>query len=105
MRRMRDLGGHELQQRQEVNVQRAGAVGKDFAYISQTIIGISNNMRFATKAAINNSIGRRVVEYKMDKELGKLRPSPHGTVDAYIKMQFIASCLSVSAAYERVPMP
>lgn len=44
------------------------------AYISQTIIGISNNMGFATKAAINNSIGRRVVVYKMDKELGKLRP-------------------------------
>ncbi|KAK6436906.1 hypothetical protein LTR95_006910 [Oleoguttula sp. CCFEE 5521] len=46
------------------------------AHLSQTIIGISNKMGFAVKPAINNSIGRRVVIYKMDKELGKLKPFP-----------------------------
>ncbi|KAK5145851.1 hypothetical protein LTR04_001193 [Oleoguttula sp. CCFEE 6159] len=74
------------------------------AYLSQTIIGISNKMGFAAKAAINNSIGRRVVIYKMDKELGKLRSFPAGAVNSYVKMQFIGACLSVSSLYERAPM-
>ncbi len=74
------------------------------AYLSQTIIGISNKMGFATKSAINNSVGRRVVIYKMDKELGKLKPFPAQAVNDYVKLQFISACLSVSAQYERAPV-
>jgi len=74
------------------------------AHLSQTIIGISNKMGFAVKGAINNSIGRRVVIYKMDKELGKLKPFPAQAVNDYVKMQFISACLSVSNLYERAPM-
>ena len=51
-------------------------------------------MGFAVKAAINN----------MEKELGKLRPFPAQSVNSYVKMQFIAACLSVSSSYERAPM-
>lgn len=46
------------------------------ANLSQTIIGISNKLEFAVKAAINNSIGRRSVIYGMDKKLGKPDPFP-----------------------------
>lgn len=74
------------------------------AYLSQTIIGISNKMGFARKDAINNSVGRRMVIYKMDKKLGELKPfSPH-LVNDYVKTQFIGACLSVSNLYERAPM-
>lgn len=74
------------------------------AHLSQTIIGISNKMGFAVRGAINSSIGRRVVIYKMDKELGKLKPFPAQAVNDYVKMQFISACLSVLGLCERAPM-
>lgn len=50
-------------------------------FLPQTIIGISNNMGFATKSGVSNSVGRRVVICKMDKELGKLKSFPWRAVD------------------------
>lgn len=73
------------------------------AYLSQTIIGIRNKLGFAVKAAINNSIGRRIVIYRMDKKLSRSRPFPIGAVNSYVKMQFITACLSILNPYERVP--
>ncbi|KAH9827500.1 FAD-binding, type 2 [Teratosphaeria destructans] len=78
--------------------------GGMFAHLCQTIIGISNKMDFAVKPAINYSIGRRVVIYKMDKELGRLKPVPAQAVNVCVKMQFISAYLSISAMYERAPM-
>ena len=74
------------------------------AHLSQTIIGTSNKMGFAVKGTSNNSIGRRVVIYKMDKDLGKLKPFSAEAVNDYDKMQFISASLSISGTYERAPM-
>lgn len=35
--------------------------GGIFAHLSQTVIGITNKVGFASKSAINNSVGRRVI--------------------------------------------
>jgi hypothetical protein len=73
------------------------------AYLSQTIIAISNKMCWSKKEAINNSIGRRVVIYKMDKPLGKLKPFPKHSITNKIRMQFIALGLSVADAFDYPP--
>ena len=74
------------------------------AYLSQTIIGIGNKLGFLSKSAINNSIGRRLVIYKINKELGRLKAFQEGSINSHERLQFIATCLSVSNYYERAPI-
>lgn len=59
------------------------------AYLSQTIIGISNKIGFCKTAAINNSIGRRVVVYRMTKKLGKLKPFQSGSHNTDVRLQYM----------------
>lgn len=74
------------------------------AYLSQTIIGITNKLGFSKAGSINNSIGRRVIIYRMNKRLGKLKPFPKEAITNRIRLQFIALALSVSNCYERAPV-
>jgi len=41
------------------------------------------------------------VIYKINKEFGKLKPFSQGTVDAYVKIQFIGLAFSILGTYER----
>lgn len=74
------------------------------AYLSQTIIGITNKLGFSKMGSINNSIGRRVIIYRMNKRLGKLKPFPKEAITNRVRMQFIGMALSVSNCYERAPV-
>ncbi|KAF4460194.1 cell division control 48 variant 1 [Fusarium albosuccineum] len=74
------------------------------AYLSQTIIGITNKLGFSKSGSINNSIGRRVIVYRMDKRLGKLKPFPKDAITNRVRLQFISMALSVSNCYERAPV-
>ncbi len=74
------------------------------AYLSQTIIGITNKLGFSKTGSINNSIGRRVIVYRMNKRLGKLKPFPKEAITNKIRLQFIGLALSVSSCYERPPV-
>ena len=74
------------------------------AYLSQTMIGITNKIGFSSRGEINNSIGRRVVVYKMDKELGKVKPFTKGSFTSQARIQFMAACIAVSNCYKRAPM-
>lgn len=56
------------------------------SYLPQTIIGITNKIGFCSKGAINNSIGRTLVMYKMDKKLGKMKPFEENKIDSFAKI-------------------
>ncbi|KAH8156706.1 hypothetical protein CIB48_g11545 [Xylaria polymorpha] len=74
------------------------------AHLCQTIIGITNKISFSKTGSINNSIGRRVIIYRMEKKLGKLKPFPKGSINTQVRLQFIAMAQSVSNNYERAPV-
>ena len=74
------------------------------AYLSQTIIGITNKLGFSKTGLINNSIGRRVIIYRMNKRLGKLKPFPREAITDAVRLQFIGLALSVTECYERAPV-
>lgn len=82
------------------------------AYLSQTIIAITNKLGFSKSGLINNSIGRRVVVYRMTKKLGKLRPFPEWAEGGEggkggktgMRLQLIVLAQSESSLYGRAPI-
>ncbi|KAG5956619.1 hypothetical protein E4U56_006493 [Claviceps arundinis] len=81
-------------------VQSKGVSGE----LSQTIIGITNKLGFCKTAAINDSIGGRLVIYRMNKSMGRIEPFPKEALTSLVRMQFISLALSVADCYSKSPM-
>ena len=73
-------------------------------YLSQTAFVISNHIPFYERAAVNNSIGRRLVVYHMKKKLTKFKPLSDDEISNAARLRFVALALSVSSAYKHPPV-
>ena len=73
------------------------------AYLCQTVIGITNKIGWYKKEAVSNSIGRRLIIYKMDKSLGDLQPFEKSSITNTIRMQFISYCLAMADRFKYPP--
>jgi hypothetical protein len=74
------------------------------AYLSQIVIGLTNTMGFAKRDTINNSMGRRVMVYKMDKRMGDYKAFPKDRIDNWIRMQFVSLALWYAAEFKYPPV-
>lgn len=72
-------------------------------FLAQTAIVTSNQLPFFEKAAINNSIGRRMVIYHMKKRMSNYKPVESSDITNMVALRFISLALSVSSAFERPP--
>ncbi|KAM0315740.1 hypothetical protein ACHAPQ_011508, partial [Fusarium lateritium] len=73
------------------------------AYLSQTIIEITNKLGFSNTSSVKNSIGKRVMVYRIDKKLCKLEAFSKNAITNRVRMQFISMALSISDCYKRAP--
>ena len=73
-------------------------------YLSQTAIIISNDIPFYEKAAVNNSIGRRLVIYHMKKNLKKFKPLDRSEITNQVAIRFISYAISIATAFENAPV-
>ena len=62
--------------------------GNRTAFFSQSIIGITNKLKFLERSAINNSIGRRLIIYHMKKRMGKETPIPNRLLTNKVLLKF-----------------
>lgn len=72
--------------------------------LSLTVIGITNRMGWFKKDAVTNSMGRRYVIYKMNKDLQHLKPFDESRITNHTIQQFSAMCIATSLAYDRAPI-
>lgn len=72
-------------------------------FLSQNIIATTNNMPFSEKAAINRSIGRRLVIYDLRKYLGKMKGIPDHMINNKVRLKFVSLCLATADAFEEPP--
>lgn len=72
-------------------------------YLAQTAIVTSNSIPFYEKAAINNSIGRRLVIYHMQKRMTKQRPVEPNEITNMISLKFMSLAISVANAFSDPP--
>ena len=74
------------------------------AFLSQIIIGLTNTLGFAKRDTIKNSIGRRVIIYKMDKNMGKYKMFPKERINNSVRLQFVALALWYASAFVHPPV-
>lgn len=72
-------------------------------FLSHTLFVITNSIPFAEKAAINNSIGRRLVFYHMDKKMWKYKPLKNDAITNTVILKFVSMCLSVYSSMPANP--
>ncbi|KAI6986067.1 hypothetical protein KC359_g8908 [Hortaea werneckii] len=72
-------------------------------FLCQTSIVVSNHIPFTDKAGINNSIGRRLVIYHMQKRMSKFQALDKSEITNRVALRFISLCLGVATAFERPP--
>ncbi|KAH0556446.1 hypothetical protein GP486_005639 [Trichoglossum hirsutum] len=70
------------------------------AYLFQMIIGLTNTMGFCKRDAISNSMGRRIVVYRMEEYAA----SPKDVIDNMVRMKMIAMSLWYSSVHREPPM-
>lgn len=72
-------------------------------FLSQTLIVVSNKIPFYEKAAVNNSIGRRLVIYDMRKDLGSSTPVDRSDITNSVVFRFMSLCLACGNAFSSSP--
>jgi hypothetical protein len=72
-------------------------------YLCHTLFVMTNTMPFAEKAAINNSIGRRLVIYHLDKKMWKYEALPREAITNSVILKFVSMCLTVYHSDTKVP--
>lgn len=74
------------------------------SYLSQTAIVISNHLPFFQKAAVNNSIGRRLVIYHFTRKMTSFKPVDRSEITNRVALRFIALALATAEAHEYPPV-
>ncbi|KAF2123652.1 hypothetical protein P153DRAFT_412683 [Dothidotthia symphoricarpi CBS 119687] len=83
----------------EAPVSTLGRTG----YLSQTAFKISNRVPHNGKAAISNSIRRRLTIYHVKKQLTKFKPVDPPEITTSVILKFVSLCVSVANAYDEAP--
>jgi len=73
------------------------------SFLSQTCIVISNNLPFYEKAAMNNSVGRRLVIYHMTKKMTNFKPIERSDMNNNVSLKFISLAVSTAIAHDYAP--
>lgn len=84
----------------EAPITMNGRIG----YLAQTAIVTSNKIPFYEKGAVNNSIGRRLVIYHMNKNLEKFEALDRSEISNLVILRFVSLCLSYSRAFPIPPV-
>lgn len=63
--------------------------------LSKTAFVMTSNIPFIEKSAINNSIGRRMVIYHMNKRMGDLKPIDRSEITNTVVLEFISLAVAV----------
>lgn len=72
-------------------------------HLSQSAFVLTNNIPFNEKAGINNSIGRRLVIYHMDRIMSDFEPPDISKIDNFVILRFISMAVAVYSASPKVP--
>ena len=73
-------------------------------YLCQTGIIVSNFVPFYEKAAVNNSIGRRLVIYHMTKKMSKYKALRRHEITSMVALKFIGLCIAIASAHVSPPV-
>ncbi|KAL9631173.1 MAG: hypothetical protein Q9164_006034 [Protoblastenia rupestris] len=84
----------------EAPITMSGRVG----YLCQTAIMTSNKIPFYEKAAVNNSIGRRLVIYHMSMNLERCTSLDRSEISNLVILRFVSLCLSYARAFPVPPV-
>lgn len=80
------------------------SMGGRVGFLSQSAIITSNKIPFYEKSAVNNSIGRRLVVYHMNKNLEKYEPVDPSEITNTVRLRFMSICLSCTASFSHPPV-
>ncbi|RYP66496.1 hypothetical protein DL771_007756 [Monosporascus sp. 5C6A] len=72
-------------------------------FLLQTLIVVSDKIPFYNKAAVSNSIGRRLVIYDIRKDLGSEKPVDRSEIANSAILKFLSSCLAPRNASRSTP--
>lgn len=71
--------------------------------LSQSAFILTNNIPFNDKAGINNSIGRRLVIYHMDRIMSDFEPPDVSKINNFVVLKFISMAVAVYNSDKKIP--